>query len=201
MFANVGFVPDPVTASCNLIGRNRFSCCGRKSCSAPRVGATVSYYPKYLARAGVSVKIDSATVPVIIKMAALPRIPCEVWVKEADAFSAFVAQAWINDSIAAHRSECGSKSLTGSVGFRMQDVGNALGVRSQVVQLRPNVEDDLAELGSPARRFSGSLHKPGVMVNRLEQGRLKSAAGIQNTEPPVAETTRPICAYMSERRH
>jgi hypothetical protein len=165
------------------------------------VGATVSYYPKYLARAGVSVKIDSATVPVIIKMAALPRIPCEVRMKEAHTFSALVAQAWINDSIAAHRSECGSKSLTGSVGSRIQDVGNAHGMRSQVVQLCPNVEDDLSELRSPARRFSGSLHKPGVMVNRLKQGRLKSAAGIQNTGPPVAETTGPICAYMSERRH
>jgi hypothetical protein len=92
------------------------------------VGATVSYYPKYLARAGVAVKIDSATVPVIIKMAALPRIPCKVRMKEAHTFSALVAQAWINDSIAAHRSECGSKSLTGSVGSRIQEVGNALGI-------------------------------------------------------------------------
>lgn|SRR5690554_5924487 len=71
--------------------------------------------------------------------------------------------------------------------------------RAKIVKFGMDRHHDLPELRRPARFLGRARHKPGVVVDRLEQRRLEYIASVEHAISAVGEPTRPVCAHMRER--
>ncbi|KRR15034.1 hypothetical protein CQ12_40355 [Bradyrhizobium jicamae] len=155
----------------------------------------------YFTGASVAVQVHSIAIPMIVEMASLGRTSCEIRIEQADAFTARIANAWIDNTLGSRATHAGGQGLAFAIAMCVERRGMGRITAAQIVQRCLHRHDDLAKLRCPSWGLVGPGHKAGVMVGRFQQCDLKPVSDIKNAVAAVAKSAGPIRADMCERCH